>query len=67
MCQTFEARSDVSVRNISKLLKDSELRRLALALVDTGLTSEQAGTAVGVKKMTVAGWRAARTKGQYDD
>lgn len=55
------------MRNISKLLKDSELRRLALALVDTGLTSEQAGTAVGVKKMTVAGWRAARTKGQYDD
>jgi hypothetical protein len=37
-------------------------------LVDDGLSSEQAGDRVGgIKKMTVAGWRSARTKGCYDD
>lgn len=46
--------------------RDFELRREALALVDTGLSSEQVGQRLHVKKMTVAGWRAARTKGQYD-
>jgi len=48
--------------------QDPELRNAALKLVDDGLSSEQAGDRVGgVKKMTVAGWRSARTKGCYDD
>lgn len=48
--------------------QDPELRNAALKLVDDGLSSEQAGDRVGgIKKMTVAGWRSARTKGCYDD
>lgn len=52
-------------RTARRELKDPVVREEALALVDSGLSSEEAGEAVGAEKMTVAGWRSARTKGCY--
>jgi plasmid maintenance system antidote protein VapI len=45
---------------------DPQIREEVLALVEEGMTSEQAGQQVGLEKMQVAGIRAANTKGQYD-
>ena len=41
------------------------LRDLAFKLKDAGLTSEQVGSALGIKKMTVAGWLSHRAMGKY--
>lgn len=43
----------------------TELRERVLELVDEGKTSEEVGEMVGLKKMSVAGIRAADTKGLY--
>lgn len=51
---------------MSRKKLDETLRREALVLVDTGMTSAAVGHKLRVKKMTVAGWRSARTKGFYD-
>lgn len=45
---------------------DPEVREQVLELVGSGLSSEEAGAVVGLGKMSVAGIRAADTKGQYE-
>ena len=53
-----------NIRNL-KGQDTSVIRRKALKLVDSGLTSAQVARRLRLRKMTVAAWIAHRTMGTY--
>lgn len=51
---------------MTKKQKDQNLRNKALKMLDRGMSSGQVAEKLGVRKMTVAAWKAHRTMGTYE-
>jgi len=63
--ENFHFRRSVMSKNSLKS-RDEKLRKRALKMLDSGMSSAEVGKKLGVRTMTVAAWRAHRTMGTYD-